>query len=170
MNILLWPDPVLLKSVSPVVLPDPELPKLIEDMYSTMKAANGIGLAANQVGVNKRVLVLDVGEGCEAFVNPKQVAHRGLRTSMPEGCLSVPGFLARVDRYKDVHVEYEKPFMGGYIRVTEVFTGPRAHVLQHEIEHLNGHIFVEHLNRALRFAAKIHMQKRSGVVFRRDPK
>ncbi len=182
MEIVLWPDALLATKCDPVDLADPGLADIVEQMYGLMKEKRGVGLAANQVGLNKRILILDIGEGLEVFLNPELVSHKGLRVPMPEGCLSVPDFFVKVERYKEITVRFDKPIEGSFLsdpkeRISgyipgyeQTFTGYRAHVLQHEIEHLNGKIFVEHLSRALRHAAKIHMQRHGGTPFKPSAK
>ena len=147
MEIVLWPHPSLKRATVPVA--DSGAPfvwGLLEQMYRAMKAAGGIGLAANQVGLRERVLVLDVGAGPEYFINPVQVGASGFRT-VSEGCLSTPGLFIKLKRGDAVTVEHQ--LRDGTRRV-ESFRGLRAQVLQHEIEHLDGRFYLDHASPDLR--------------------
>lgn len=124
----------------------PEIRKLIEDMFETMDAAHGIGLAANQVGVAKRVLVTNVPEEKDVFVrtalvNPEIVSFATETELFEEGCLSIPHVRAEVDRPSGVHVRG----LDGRGRKVEIRAeGLYARCLQHEIDHLNGTLFIDH--------------------------
>ncbi len=158
LTILHYPDKRLHTIASPVEKFDAELRRLVADMAETMYAAPGIGLAATQVNVHKRVLVLDVSEEhnrLQAFVNPRIVAREG-SAEREEGCLSVPGIYDRVVRSERVTVEAQdvegKPF-----RVEA--DGLLAVCLQHEIDHLDGKVFVEYLSRLKQGRIKIKLAK-----------
>ena len=139
-------DPVLRAPAEPVAEFDPALQRLVDDMLETMYDAPGVGLAAPQIGVSKRVFVADVGEGPFAMVNPELVALEG-SWSFEEGCLSVPG------RYWEI----KRP---DYARATGLdvdgapieFEGSElmGRVLQHEIDHLDGKLLLERLSRRAR--------------------
>ena len=121
----------------------PRLRNLIEDMIDTMYEANGVGLAAPQVGVLKRVVVIDTtGEGPYVFINPRIVESSGEQTGQ-EGCLSVPGKSGEVTRpnyVKAVALDIDmKPFE---VEATELF----ARAICHELDHLDGHLYVEKVN------------------------
>lgn len=132
--IRLAPDPVLSKKAAPVPRVTKRVQKLIKDMADTMYDAQGVGLAAPQVGVLERVIVVDVGEGLVALVNPKLVAKEGLEVDV-EGCLSIPGISCYVERAAEVEVEGwdEK----GNVRRIQG-DGLLARALQHELDHLDG--------------------------------
>jgi len=159
--ILRYPDPRLHTVAQPVAAVDDGIRRLISDMAETMYAAPGIGLAATQVNVPKRVLVLDVSEDKSqlmAFVNPEIVAREGEHVG-EEGCLSVPGIYETVKRSERVKVRAldaeGKPF--------EIEAdGLLAVCLQHEIDHLDGKVFVEYLSRLKlsRIKAKLAKQAR----------
>lgn len=146
LNILHYPDERLHTVASPVEHFDQDLQKLIDDMAETMYAAPGIGLAATQVNVHRRLLVIDISEdknSLQVFINPEIVAQEGT-TTYEEGCLSVPGIYERVERFERITVaaldRNGKPF-----RVEA--DGLMAICLQHEMDHLAGRVFVEKLSR-----------------------
>lgn len=144
LDIYTHPHPILRDKALPVDKVDQALRKLIDDMADTMYDAPGIGLAANQIGEAKRLLVIDlqkpeIQSGLIVLVNPVVVSASG-SIVYEEGCLSVPGFFANVKRYSDVVVraldQDEKP-----IQITA--SGLLAVVLQHEIDHLEGKLFID---------------------------
>ncbi len=143
--ILRFPDERLRTIAKPVTVFDDALRKLVADMAETMYEAPGIGLAATQVNVHQRVVVIDVSEdqkGLQAFVNPVIESVSGMQT-YEEGCLSVPGVYDKVDRPSDVRVRYQD--LDGKEHVLE--TGDLLAIcIQHEIDHLNGKVFVDHLS------------------------
>ena len=132
-------DPVLGKVCREVTEVTPKIVTLIDDMLETMYEANGVGLAAPQVGVSLRVVVIDVGDGLVELINPEIVASEGSETST-EGCLSFPGMWGEVERFTCVTVQgmdrHGKPVA---IKGTDML----ARALQHEIDHLDGVLFVE---------------------------
>jgi len=159
--IVLYPDPMLLTPTERVERIDDELVTLVQDMVETMHAAPGIGLAANQVGVGKRVFVLDlsVGEKAEdlhVFINPKIVDSSGSEVA-EEGCLSFP----------DIHIDIERPFLatveaqgldGKTFKLSA--RGLLARAMQHEIEHLEGRVFIQNLSPLKRELMKRQIKKR----------
>jgi peptide deformylase len=145
-RILTYPDPFLSTIALPVESVDGKIRELIRDMFETMYDANGVGLAATQVGVGKRVIVVDVSPAEEearpfALVNPEVVRKTG-QVEGTEGCLSVPGVEGTVCRAESVVVrgknEHGDP-------VTVEAQGILSRVLQHEIDHLDGILFVDRL-------------------------
>ena len=151
------PDPRLRKISSPVETVDDEVRKLVADMFETMYAAPGIGLAAIQVGVPKRILVIDLQEPEEeggapvkdprVFINPEILAHSDQEVPYTEGCLSVPDQYAEVDRPDRIRAKWLD--LDGKPRDEEI-TGLLATCLQHEMDHLNGILFIDHLSRLKR--------------------
>ncbi|MCX9157322.1 peptide deformylase [Niveibacterium sp. 24ML] len=143
--ILRYPDPRLHTVATPVTEFNDALRELVRDMAETMYEAPGVGLAATQVNVHKRLVVIDVSEdksALRAFINPEIVARAG-EQMCEEGCLSVPGIYERVSRAERVTVrafdEHGKPF--------ELDAeGLLAVCIQHEIDHLDGKVFVEYLS------------------------
>ncbi|MGH7564125.1 MAG: peptide deformylase [Gemmatimonadota bacterium] len=139
-------DPLLRSATRPVESFDDELQRFVDDLMETMYAADGVGLAAPQVGDERRVTVIDVSErrdGTETIVlvNPTIVERRGTVES-EEGCLSIPGIVETIERAAEVVVEYREP--AGEPRRIEGAT-LLARALQHEIDHLDGVLFIDHL-------------------------
>jgi len=143
-EILVYPDPFLARKAVPVAAVDERIRTLIRDMFETMYAAEGVGLAATQVGVGKRVVVLDVSPVDEtiaplAVVNPEIVRRDGSVTGV-EGCLSVPGVQGEVCRAETVEV-VGMDAQGTPLRI--LATGILSRALQHEIDHLDGVLFID---------------------------
>jgi peptide deformylase len=147
LEILQAPHPVLKAEAAPVAKVDDRVRQLAADMFETMYKAPGIGLAAPQVGVSERLVVLDVAEGEErrpmVLVNPEIVWKSGARSTAEEGCLSLPGQFADVTRPVAVKVRYLDA--QGEAREFEA-EGLLARCVQHEIDHLDGVLFVDHLS------------------------
>ncbi len=142
-----YPDPVLKKIAEPVETIDAEFRKLAADMAETMYAAPGIGLAAPQVGVSKRLAVIDCapsGEPPELFtlINPEIIEREG-ESCEEEGCLSVPAYYAKVDRSARVRVRYLN--LDGETVESDA-DGLLAICIQHELDHLDGMLFVDRLS------------------------
>ncbi len=145
-EILTFPNPFLKKKASPVPLVDDKVRELVRDMFETMHAASGVGLAAPQVGVGKRVIVVDVSPVEKespplALVNP-EIVERGGSVEGLEGCLSVPGIEGVVSRAESVLVRGLDP-EGQPVRLRA--TGFLARALQHEIDHLDGVLFIDRI-------------------------
>lgn len=132
-------DEVLKKTCKEVKRITPRTLMLIEDMLDTMYEANGVGLAAPQVGILQRIVVIDVGEGPIVLINPKILETSGEQTG-DEGCLSIPGKAGCVTRPNYVKV---KAFDAGMEEVIYEGEGLLARAFCHEIEHLDGHLYVE---------------------------
>ena len=145
LDILHFPDERLRQVCAPVEVFDGSLQTLIDDMFETMYAAPGIGLAAIQVNVHKRVLVADVSEdrsGAICLINPEIVSSDG-EEEMDEGCLSVPGFFETVRRAERIRVKA----LDRKGEAVELETGGLLAVcIQHEIDHLNGKLFVDYIS------------------------
>ncbi|MEU5919840.1 peptide deformylase [Streptomyces sp. NPDC047141] len=140
-------DPVLHAPCAPVTDFGPELARLVEDMFATMYAAHGVGLAANQVGVGLRVFVYDCPDDEENrhlghVVNPRLVEADGDEIRGPEGCLSLPGLEAPTPRFDRAVVEGVR-LDGTPIRIEG--TGFFARCLQHETDHLEGGVYADHV-------------------------
>lgn len=146
-NIVQYPDPVLKKKARPVQKFNQRLHKLLDDMAETMYDANGVGLAAPQVGILKRVIVVDVGEGLIEMVNPEIVGKKGEQLAPPEGCLSIPNLVGEVRRAQWVKVTGQDRD-GNAIEIEAEDYLARA--LQHEIDHLNGVLFIDIAERVFR--------------------
>ncbi|HEY9446223.1 MAG TPA: peptide deformylase [Burkholderiales bacterium] len=159
--ILHYPDPRLHKRAQPVARVDDRIRQLVQDMAETMYAAPGIGLAATQVDVHERVIVIDISDtrdDLQVFINPEILEATGEEES-EEGCLSVPGIFDRVRRAERVKVRALDA--QGESRMVEA-DGLLAVCIQHEIDHLHGKVFVEYLSRLKqqRIVAKLKKQQR----------
>ena len=148
-KILTEPDPILRKKCEPLEKVDVDTKKLMDDMLATMYAAPGIGLAAVQVGILKRLVVIDISKGEEEkkpifLINP-QIIHQSKKTSVyEEGCLSLPGQFAEIERPAECTLKYidyngkEKELKAD---------GLLATCVQHEVDHLNGILFIDYLSK-----------------------
>ena len=160
--ILLFPDPRLKKMAAPVRNIDESIIRLTRDMAETMYDAPGIGLAATQVNVHKRVIVIDVSETRDrllSFINPEIVESQG-RQVREEGCLSAPGIYDKVERAESVVVRSLD--LEGREQTIEA-DGLLAVCLQHEIEHLSGKIFIERLSRLKQMRIKVKLTKQAKI-------
>jgi peptide deformylase len=158
LTILEFPDPRLRTRAVPVATVDNSLRDLIDDMLETMYAARGIGLAATQVNVHKRVLVTDISEGRNqprAFINPEILSRDGSETSQ-EGCLSVPGYYDEVQRAARVRVRALDRDGKSF---EEDLDGLLAVCVQHEIDHLDGKLFVDYLSEMKRQRVRKKLEK-----------
>ncbi len=160
-EILIWPDPRLKEKARPVPAVDTAIRALIDDLFETMYAAEGVGLAAPQVGVLSRVLVIDAsprqeGQTPIALVNPVLVASQG-EIVWSEGCLSVPGEAEDVKRAEFVTVR-ALDRDGRPIEISDA-SGLIAVALQHEIDHLDGTLFVDHLSTLKREVIRRRMKR-----------
>ena len=159
-EVLVYPDPVLKQKCKPVSKVDDSIRDLVKDMADTMYAEDGVGLAAIQIGVPKRILVIDTSsrqetEKLRVFINPELVTAEG-RTKYNEGCLSIPGEAEEIERFARVVVraldEKGEPF--------EVEAeGLLAIALQHEMDHLDGVLFVDRLSSLKRGLIRKRMLK-----------
>ena len=145
LNILEYPDPRLHKIAAPVAVVNSEIRQLVRDLAETMYSAPGVGLAATQVDVHKRVIVIDVSEAKNdllTLINPELVASDG-EAENEEGCLSVPGYYDRVKRAARIRVRALDVEGNWFERDAE---GLLAVCIQHEMDHLIGKVFVEYLS------------------------
>lgn len=131
--------PVLKQVAQPVDHVNKKMRAFIEDMAETMYKTDGVGLAAPQVGVSKRIIVVDDGNGLQALINPQIIKAEGSQWG-PEGCLSVPGYFGDVERYEKVTITAIDP-NNKKLRIEA--EGFLARIFQHEIDHLEGHLFIE---------------------------
>ena len=155
-DILIYPDKRLKEVSRPIERFDEELHTLLDDMYETMVTRNGVGLAAIQIGVPLRALIINVPvetdsddprvqqpkENTLEVINPVLLEADG-KTRYQEGCLSVPGYFEEVDRYREVRIEYQDRHGKKFILEDDDFL---AIAIQHEMDHLDGKIFVEKLS------------------------
>ncbi len=159
LNILEFPDSRLRTIAKPVAVVDDEVRQLVDDMFETMYEAPGIGLAATQVNVHKRIVVMDLSEDRSeplVFINPEFEALTDEMEQYQEGCLSVPGFYENVDRPQRVKINAlgrdGKPF-------EMIAEGLLAVCIQHECDHLNGKLFVDYLSNLKRDRIKKKLEK-----------
>ncbi|KAF5883616.1 MULTISPECIES: peptide deformylase [Rhizobium] len=150
--LIILPDPVLRQLSKPIERVDSDLQRLADDMLETMYDAPGIGLAAIQIGVPRRMLVIDISrEGEEkqpqVFINPEVLTSSDERSVYEEGCLSIPDYYAEVERPATVSVKYLD--RNGKEQTVEA-DGLLATCLQHEIDHLNGVLFIDYISRLKR--------------------
>lgn len=151
--VYLYGQPVLRKEAGDVPRDYPELKQLVANMFETMYHADGVGLAAPQVGLSIRLLVIDadvMGDDfpeCRGFkramINPEIVERSEEEIALEEGCLSLPGIHEKVSRAKKIRVKYFDP---DFTEHEEVVDGFAARVVQHECEHLTGHVFIDNIS------------------------
>src|SRR5437762_8420320 len=141
--ILVVGNPVLRQKAKKVTQVDRPIQKLIDDMIETMKVAPGVGLAAPQIGVPLRLAVIDVDDKITVIVNPEIVKRVG-EVELDEGCLSVPGFWGRLNRAEKVSVKALDRH-GKELRIRDA-EGLFAQALQHEIDHLDGHLYIDRMD------------------------
>jgi peptide deformylase len=159
--ILEYPDPRLKKVATPVAAVTADIRKLVRDMADTMYAAPGVGLAATQVDVHKRVIVIDISEHKDelrVFINPELLSADG-EAECEEGCLSVPGYYDKVIRAARIRVRAQDEHGDTFELDAE---GLLAVCIQHEMDHLQGKVFVEYLSplKRARLAAKLRKKQR----------
>lgn len=158
LTILEFPDPRLRIKAKPVETVDDALRQLIDDMFETMYDAPGIGLAATQVDVHRRLLVADVSQDKDqpwVLINPEITAKDGVEVT-EEGCLSVPGYYEEVERAEQVRVSY---LDRNGKQCEDDFDGLLAVCVQHEMDHLDGKLFVDYLSEAKRQRIRKRLEK-----------
>jgi peptide deformylase len=148
-KIVIEPDPILRKESKPIDKVDNDLRKLLDDMLETMYAAPGIGLAAVQVGILKRLIVIDISKDKEKknplfLINPKIVSKSKNTSIYEEGCLSLPGHFAEIERPAECQINF-LDYNGKKKEITA--KGLLSTCIQHEIDHLNGVLFIDYLSK-----------------------
>ena len=164
LTVLHFPDPNLRKKATPVEVIDADIRTLASDMLETMYAEGGIGLAATQVDVQKRLIVIDLSEEKNepvCLINPEVTATEGSE-EMQEGCLSVPGFYEKVQRAEKISYHYLD--LDGQLQQGNA-DGLLAVCIQHEIDHLNGKLFIDYLSPLKRqmIQKKIKKQEKQSI-------
>ncbi|MES2141301.1 MAG: peptide deformylase [Pseudomonadota bacterium] len=157
-TIIHLPDERLRMPTEPITVFDTSLQRLIDDMFETMYAAKGIGLAAPQIAINKKLAVIDVSENKSStlcLINPKIIEKKG-EAPMEEGCLSVPGVYDKAPRALWVKLSALDRHGERYEIEAE---GLLAHCIQHEVDHLNGKLFVDYLSSLKRQLARKKLEK-----------
>ena len=156
LNIRRYGDPILRQKAQPVETVTPEIHQTLADMLETMYHQVGIGLAAPQVGISLRIILVDDGpRGPRALINPVIVEQRGVVRG-EEGCLSIPGFFGEVERSEWVRVE---ALDAEGLPLALEAKGLQARVIQHEMDHLDGVLFIDHLPPVTRDRIKKKIQK-----------
>ena len=148
--IVIYDDPTL-KQVSEEIPYQkfPKIEELVDDMFETMHKANGIGLSAIQIGIPLRIFVIEAhleNENFhfrETFINPKMIRKWGNKVKLTEGCLSVPQIFAQVERNETIELSY---YDSNWKFHTKIFKGLKSRIIQHEYDHLEGILFIEHLD------------------------
>lgn len=166
-DIVIWPDKVLNSATRPVTEFGEPLEVLLKEMDASVREAEGIGIAANQIGVPLRVALVGRGDGTFfEIVNPK-VLERSEKVDLKEGCLSVPDEWEQVTRYRKVKVRYQDRTQAWHEVEAE---GQLAHVFQHEIDHLDGTVYVMHLSSLKRGLIRERMEKLKRLLQQRAAK
>lgn len=165
LTILEFPDPRLRKVAEPVAVVDDDVRRLAEDMLETMYAAPGVGLAATQVNVQRRLVVMDVSEHHDqplVFINPEITVLDETLCDYDEGCLSVPGFYEKVSRPRRIRVAALDRHGEPFVLEPE---GLMAVCIQHEVDHLDGKLFVDYLSplKRQRIRQKLVKQQRASA-------
>jgi peptide deformylase len=162
-KILLYPDPLLLMRSAKINIFDKNLVNLSKDLIDTMYDADGVGLAAPQIGINKRIFVMDCSseneeKDCRVVINP-EIEHASEELgSYKEGCLSIPGITEEISRPKVIKVLYQD--VNGVLQ-RDTYDGLWSICFQHELDHLNGKLFIDHLRPMKKILVKNKMKKSS---------
>ena len=162
-KILLYPDPLLLMRSSKINIFDKNLVNLSKDLIDTMYDADGVGLAAPQIGINKRIFVMDCSseneeKDCRVVINP-EIEHASEELgSYKEGCLSIPGITEEISRPKVIKVLYQD--LNGVLQ-RDTYDDLWSICFQHELDHLNGKLFIDHLRPMKKILVKNKMKKSS---------
>jgi peptide deformylase len=163
-QILIWPDPILKKVAEPVTDFGEELQNLIQDLYDTLDSEPMAGMAAPQIGVSKRVFVIDIDpehndgngtNGKEVFINP-EIFYKNGSFSWEEGCMSIPGFRGKVTRAHDVKMRYQNEKGDFLEREAFYYLGG---CFQHELDHLNGILWIDYQSPMRRNFIRKKMEK-----------
>ena len=162
-KILLYPDPLLLMRSAKINTFDKNLVNLSKDLIDTMYDADGVGLAAPQIGINKRIFVMDCSseneeKDCRVVINP-EIEHASEELgSYKEGCLSIPGITEEISRPKVIKVLYQD--VNGVLQ-RDTYDDLWSICFQHELDHLNGKLFIDHLRPMKKILVKNKMKKSS---------
>lgn len=162
-KILLYPDPLLLMRSAKINIFDKNLVNLSKDLIDTMYDADGVGLAAPQIGINKRIFVMDCSseneeKDCRVVINP-EIEHASEELgSYKEGCLSIPGITEEISRPKVIKVLYQD--LNGVLQ-RDTYDDLWSICFQHELDHLNGKLFIDHLRPMKKILVKNRMKKSS---------
>ena len=161
LKILKYPNPILKQNSEPVTVFDDELAEFVQKLFLTMRASNGVGLAAPQVGISKRVAVVEYEDKSYVLINPKIISEDGEQDG-EEGCLSFPGIYANLKRPMKVKVQAQD--VNGNLNIYEG-EGYTARAFLHEMDHLDGRVFIDYLSNMKRSAIKKKLAKNTGGHF-----
>jgi len=142
MNMRYYPDPALRIKSSAIKSIDKYIRRIIREMKDTMILEEGIGLAANQVGITKRIIIVDFLDKKEALINPSIIEYSGEKEKGMEGCLSFPGLQVNIERYKSLTISYINE---NGAEETRELAGLNSIAIQHEIDHLNGKLIIDYM-------------------------
>ena len=159
LDILEYPDPRLRTVAKPVAEVNDDIRKIVDDMLETMYDAQGVGLAATQVNIHQRIVVMDMSEEGNnpiVMINPSYDAIGDEKSELQEGCLSIPGFYEKLDRFDKVRLTALDRDGEQY---TEEFDGLSAVCVQHELDHLTGKLFIDALSRMKQDRIKKKLEK-----------
>ena len=148
LQIEIYKSPILKKRAFPVGAITPSLKKLIQEMIVSMELNEGVGLAAPQVGISQRIIIVKDAEQNHGFLNPEILSHSKNQETDEEGCLSLPGIFLKIKRAKIVEVLAQTP-QGKTVRIQAKGLGAR--IFQHEIDHLNGKLIIDRISPFKRF-------------------
>lgn len=158
LNVLQYPDPLLRNKAAPVSEVDADVQKIVDDMFETMYEQQGVGLAAIQVNIKQRIIVMDVSDNQTeplCIINPEITYREGIQYET-EGCLSLPGLFDKVERAEKIRMQALDRDGNSY----EIeATGIKAICIQHEMDHLDGIVFIDHLSKLKQERAKKKLQK-----------
>ena len=167
-EIVIEPDPILRKKSENLEKVDDELRSLLNDMLETMYSAPGIGLAAVQVGILKRLIVIDISKEKDRkdplfFINPEIISRSKNTSIYEEGCLSLPGYYAEIERPAECHIKYID-YNGKEKEIKA--NGLLSTCIQHEVDHLNGTLFIDYLSKLKKtmIIKKLSKSKSSRIV------
>lgn len=164
LNVLRFPDERLRTKALPVEDINSDVQQIIDDMFETMREENGVGLAATQVNIHQRIVVINVSEDEDqsyVLINPEIISHSDTTEINEEGCLSVPGCYAKVDRYTEVTVKaLDRDGQAFTLNATELL----AVCIQHELDHLDGKLFVDYLSPLKRQRIKAKLEKEARLA------
>lgn len=165
MKLVILGDEHLTQKCTPVTAFDDTLARTVREMFTLMKRADGIGLAAPQVGIQERFFVVKTGDGIErVFINPEIIQTSQEVETQEEGCLSIPKFYAEVTRAKTIRLQFFD--LAGKVHTVEA-TGLLARVIQHENDHLNGVLFIDHIPSEKKAEAIRFVQKRQNSIMKK---
>lgn len=166
-RILHYGEKPLREDSEPIEVIDDDIKRLVDDMFETMYAAKGVGLAAPQIGKNIRLVVIDCGDDPIAMINPNIIKMSG-KEKAPEGCLSFPGLSENVQRATKVIAEYTDPNDGELYEVEA--EGLLARAIQHEIDHLDGVVFIDRMSasRKLQIKRELELIKQGESLYSED--